>query len=482
MAAVNQNWLREEVQRCQGSFQELMSQSKVSPESEALMKSLLLLINLLVSIFLEKTTKKTNKNSSKPSSQTGKDESSQVEEGSHKKDREENDALSDNTRTRTRHTTIKVSTCENCGADLDEIDANGYEERTLIDIVFEKVVSTVRAETKECPDCGHKCKGKFPSDMPGPLQYGVGVIAYVLHLLIAQMVSLNRIQKSLRSLIGVCISPATILKYVTNLYNLLDEWEAVCKEKVLNYKVLNTDETSLRVNKKNQWIHVISGGDITLKFLHPKRGKEAIEDIGIIPRYGGVIVHDCWSSYLSYNHLGHGLCGSHLLRELTFVIESNNYRWAKNMKRLLQRTCATVSKRKRKKLTKNEHDRLVRRYRNILTRAQAELPALVEKQSGKKGRVAKSDAHNLCDRLTQYESAVLLFARDSNVPFTNNRAERDLRMGKVKQKVSGCFRNQFYAQAYCRISSYLQTMKNKGFNPLIAIQIALKGTAAQMMG
>ena len=145
------------------------------------------------------------------------------------------------------------------------------------------------------------------------------------------------------------------------------------------------------------------------------------------------------------------------------------------MKRLLQQTCAKVTKRKRKRLTPREYDALQQHYRNILTRAERELPPIPAKQNGKRGRVAKSDAHNLCERLKEHETAVLLFATDANVPFTNNRAERDLRMSKVKQKVSGCFRKAEFAQASCRISSYLQTMANQGVNPLVAIQIALSG-------
>jgi hypothetical protein len=220
---------------------------------------------------------------------------------------------------------------------------------------------------------------------------------------------------------------------------------------------------------------VYSSGDITLKFLHRKRGKEAMEEINIIPRYGGTIIHDCWASYLSYDHCSHGLCGSHILRELTFVIDSNSYRWAFNIKKLLQEACATVSKRKSKKLSKAQYARLQRRYRNILTRGDAELPPVLRKNKGRRGRIAKSDAHNLLERLIKHEEAVLLFARDPYVAFTNNRAERDLRMAKVKQKVSGCFRSEKYAHAYCRISSYLQTMTNKGINPLIAIQMAFSG-------
>ena len=145
------------------------------------------------------------------------------------------------------------------------------------------------------------------------------------------------------------------------------------------------------------------------------------------------------------------------------------------MKRLLRETCLRVSKRKRKKLSQREYSNLQKRYRNILTRGEKQLPPIPPKQNGKRGRVAKSDAHNLWERLKQYESAVLLFAKHPHVAFTNNRAERDLRMSKVKQKVSGCFRKREYAQAYCRISSYLQTMANRGYNPLVAIQMALSG-------
>ena len=266
-----------------------------------------------------------------------------------------------------------------------------------------------------------------------------------------------------------------MLKYILQLHYCLEHWEHGAVEELLAMPAMHADETSLRVEKKNYWIHVYSAGDITLKFLHPKRGGEAIEAIGIIPRYGGVVIHDCWASYLAYDHCGHGLCGSHLLRELTFIVDANGYAWAANMKRLLQENCVIVAKRKNKKLTPGEYKNLQKRYRNILTRGEKELPPIPPRQNGKRGRIAKSDAHNLWERLKRHETAVLLFAKLSHVAFTNNRAERDLRMSKVKQKVSGCFRKQTFAHAYCRISSYLQTMANKGYNPLVAIQMALSG-------
>ncbi|GAH02378.1 unnamed protein product, partial [marine sediment metagenome] len=287
--------------------------------------------------------------------------------------------------------------------------------------------------------------------------------------LVSQMVALKRTQNMLKTLIGKALSEATLLSYIMRLHISLEQWEIAAKETLLKQICINTDETSLRVEKKNYWIHVYSSGETTLKCLHKKRGTEAMEDINIIPRYGGVIVHDCWASYLSYEHCSHGLCGSHILRELTFVIESNHYRWAKNMKCLLQEYCAKVSKRKSKRLSKKQYARLQSRYRNILTRGESEMPPIPVKTNGRRGKIAKSDAHNLLERLQKHEKAVLLFAHDSHVPFTNNRAERDLRMAKVKQKVSGCFRVEKYAHAYCRISSYLQTMANKGINPLIAV-------------
>ncbi len=186
-------------------------------------------------------------------------------------------------------------------------------------------------------------------------------------------------------------------------------------------------------------------------------------------------MHDCWTSYLTYNHCDHGLCGSHLVRELRCVIDSTGYQWASNMKKLLLETCKKVSKRKNKSLSKKGYADLQKRYRNILTRCAKELSGIPPKPNGQRGKIAKSDAHNLWERCNEHEGSVLLFARKSHVSFTNNRAERDLRMAKVKQKVSGCFRKELYPKAYCRISSYLQTMATKGYNPLIVIQMAMNG-------
>lgn len=473
MPSVNQSSVREEAERIKSEFERLANAKKINTETKMLIQSMFMLINLLIAIFLEKTTKKNSKNSSKPSSQTDKDESAKSMPGTNGKGEDEHNTTANNTRTVETVEIAKVGQCDVCGEDLIKEKCQHLERRTKIDIVFEKVVEHVDAEVKICPSCNSTVKGGFPTDMPGPLQYGNGLKAYVINLIIAQMISLNRVQKMVTSIIGEVIAQATLLKFVLRLHEALDQWEASAIAQLLKSPAMNADETSLRVDKKNYWIHVYSAGDITLKILHPRRGIEAMEDINIIPRYSGAVIHDCWQSYLSYDHCEHGLCGSHLLRELTFIVESNGYAWAKKAKALLKETCKAVSKRKAKKLSLKAYANLQKRYRNILTRGEKELPAIPEKPNGKRGKMAKSDAHNLWERLKEHESGVLLFSKNADVSFTNNRAERDLRMSKVKQKVSGCFRTEIYAKAFCRISSYLQTMANKGINPLIAIQMAL---------
>jgi transposase len=478
MATVNKTSVREEVDRLKLEFEQLCSAGKVSSEIRVVMNSLLVVVELILSVFLEKNTRKTSKNSSLPPSQTEKDETAVLGRTGKGKGRKVSGEVG-NTRVRETITDAKVTTCDVCGVALDKSPCKGYERRTKIDIVFEKVVEHVDAEIKQCPNCEATVKGIFPEDMPGSLQYGNGLKAFAIHLIISQMVALNRVQKQIAAMIGKVISEASLLKFVLRLYQALEAWEAEARKSLLQAPSIHVDETSFRVEGKNHWIHVYSSGGTTLKLLHRKRGKEAIVGLDIIPKYGGVIIHDCWASYLAYDHCGHGLCGSHLLRELAFIVDSNGYRWARNIKRLLQETCRIVSKREDKCLTDKEYANLQKRYRNILTRGRKELPVIPPKPQGKRGKMAKSDAHNLWERLKKNETAVLLFAKDQHVPFTNNRAERDLRMAKVKQKISGCFRKEQYARAYCRISSYLQTMACQGVNPLVAIQLALAGTVSE---
>lgn len=475
MSTVNQASLRDEFARLKGEFGTLNSAGKVPSETAVLVSAMLLLLELMVAIFVEKNTRKDSKNSSLPPSQTGEDNSATGTPGSKSKGSGGQEQRFDKSRTIESTQIIPVSTCGCCGGDLRGVEANSHERRTRIDIVFEKTVEHFDAEIKSCPSCQESTKGEFDADLLGPQQYGLGVKAYVLNLLMTQMISLNRAGKLMNSMIGQLISESGFLRWIMELHCKLQRWEDHTIQALLLSAVLHVDETSMKVDGTKHWVHVCSAGNLVLKRLHAHRGLEAMNAHDLIPRYGGVKVHDCWASYFSYELSSSALCGSHLLRELAFIVDSNGYAWAANIHRLLQQSCHQVSSSDEKCLDDKAYATLQRRYRNLLTRAEKEMPPIPVRQSGRRGKIAKSDAHNLCERLRKHETAVLLFAKKPEVPFTNNRAERDLRMGKVKQKVSGCFRTERYARAYCRISSYLQSMAYQGINPLVAIQMALSG-------
>jgi transposase len=346
MASLNKASLREEFDTLKGQFERLCADGKMGQEGRALFQALLMLFELLMAVFMEKLTPKNSGSSGLPSSRTDKDDDTAPQPATRSKGKAHDHTRCENTRTVETVEIIAVEVCETCGEDLSDLPGEGHERRTRIDIVFEKVVTHVDAEIKQCPQCQAYTKGAFPQKMSGPLQYGPGIKACLLNLLLARMLSLKRVQQSIHTLIDRVISEATILKYVMQLHQAL-----AAIEQILSQPTPHVDETSLRVDRKNHWIHACSAGDITLKFLHPKRGREAIEALNILPRYGGTIIHDCWASYLAYDYCDHGLCGSHLLRELTFVVEAHGYRpapsWpngqASASRRPSTRTCASAT-------------------------------------------------------------------------------------------------------------------------------------------
>ena len=480
MATVNGTSLREELDDAQARIAELRKDGKVSAEVDAVIGVLFTLLNILITVLLERTTRKTSRNSGLPPSQTESDETAR-RAGSSGKGAKPNLETGDNLRRTTVEETVTVEACDACGADLSGLDPVDRERRILYDIVFEVVERRVDAEIKECPGCRARTRGRFPETMPGPLQYGAGLQAFVINLLVAHMLSLRRAVALVHAISGLRLSEATCLGYVRRLDDALMPWEEAAVAHLLERPALHADETGFRVDGRTEWLHVLTDGSVTLKFLHPKRGREAIDEIGVIPRYAGVLIHDCWASYFAYDRCRHQLCGSHLLRELAFVIESNGFRWARLMKRLLREACHKVNRSDAKVLTEAECRSMRRRYRTILTQGGKELPDIPPRPKGKRGKTAKSDAHNLHERLAKHEASVLRFMSDPDVSFTNNAGERKIRMAKVKIKVSGCFRTRHHAEAWCRISSYLSSMAALGYNPLVAIQIALAGKAADMI-
>ncbi|NRA43314.1 MAG: IS66 family transposase, partial [Pseudomonadales bacterium] len=444
----------------------------VPPGVKAAVESLMAVLNIIVTVLLEKKTRKNSANSGLPPSRNSGPNGNRNKQDH---DRNKKGAQLENSRKVATSAVVSASSCAKCGSSLNNVEVTSVEERTKIDIIYEITEHTVQSEVKDCPSCCHENKGKFPDGMDGKVQYGIGIKASIINFLMIQMISLERVQEHFRGLIGRCISQAVMLKYVSQLGEALKGWERREIKRILRSPVIYCDETSLKVDKKNYWIHSYSYGETTLKFLHSKRGGEAIEDIGIIPKYGGTLVHDSWASYLSYDHVDHGLCGAHLLRELKFVEDSVGYKWATKMKKILQEAAYTVANRQKKRvLTAREFARLQSRYRNALTRAKQELPPFPE-PTGKRGRPKHTDAQNLWLRLYEYEHSVLLFAQVKEVDFTNNRSERDLRDSKLKQKVSGTFRKEEYARFFVRISSYVKSMRYRGYSSLEAIMLALQG-------
>ena len=481
MGSVNSASLRDEFDAYKADIASLRKEGKITKEVGVVLTGLCSLVEVLIAVFLEKTTKKTSKNSSIPPSQTGKDETKKSPRKNCDTSAARNSMTGENFETTTVEEISTVGVCDSCGTDLSDIEPSAREQRVLRDIKFTVVEVKVDAEIKDCPECRARTKGRFPENMPGPLQYGNGIKAFVINLLVTQMVSLNRAVGLMQVMSGIKLSEATCLGYIQRLHDALEPWEAGTKKYLKTRPALHVDETSLKVNKKNHWMHVVTNGFVTLKYLHRKRGKEAIDFFGIIPFYIGTLIHDRWAAYFSYFLCKHQVCGSHILRDLAFVIDSNGYRWARLMHKLLREICHAVNQSETGVLSEAECRRYRKRYRTILTQGGKELPEIPQRRGGKRGRVAKSDAHNLHEALLKLEESVLRFMSDPDVSFTNNAAEQKIRMSKVKIKVSGCFRTERYAQAWCRISSYLDTMAELGYNPIEAIRIALDGNAADMI-
>ena len=337
MARINPASLRAQLDDCRARFDAIKQRGEASADTLALINALFLLVDIVVAVFLEKTTPRTSRNASLPSSRdAAAGEADAVgRSGSRSRGPKAQHARSDNLRSVTTTHTSPITECRRCGHDLTGTPCTGHEQRIEVDIVFETVERRITAEIKNCPRCHTRTRGRFPDTMPGPLQYGPGIVAYVVHLLCTQMVSLKRTAAMIQAMTGRLLSEATLLGFVSHLHQVLEPWEAAAIGKLLDMPVLHVDETSLRVDRKNYWIHVCAGGPITVKGLHRNRGCEAINALGIIPRYGGLIVHDCWKAYLTYTQCKHQLCGSHLLRELQAVIDSNGYPWALKMHKLL---------------------------------------------------------------------------------------------------------------------------------------------------
>jgi len=378
------------------------------------------------------------------------------------------------------HTLVhSVGTCEKCHQCLEGKTAVGHDSRQVFDLPPMKLEVTEHQAEKKLCDCGHVTRAAFPEGVTQPTQYGPGVKSLEVYLSQYQLLPFERIQELFMDLFGHPPSQGTLVNMNEACYEGLDSMEEAIKEALVHAGRAHFDETGFRIEGERQWLHVASTETLTCYASHAKRGTKAMDSMDILPRFKGRAVHDHWDSYFHYENCAHALCNDHHLRELTYIHERFDQEWAQEMKALLLDAKALVEERKEVTTSLNTEDtrRIEDAYQNILLKgfeANPEIPRdLTTKKRGPKKR---TKPQNLLRRLSRRREETLAFIYDFNIPFGNNQGERDIRMMKVKQKISGTFRSEKGAKIFCRIRGYISTMKKQGQNVLEAIKSVFDGT------
>jgi transposase len=292
-------------------------------------------------------------------------------------------------------------------------------------------------------------------------------------LLNYQLLPYRRTRELLADLLGQPLAEGTLQAALLEAAQQLAPTSQAIRQAVQQAEVSHFDETGFYVAGKRQWLHVAATSELTYYAHHDKRGRRASEAIGILPEFSGIAIHDGWPAYLGYS-CQHGLCNAHHLRELTFLEEEEQLGWAGKLKRLLVEMKTAVAA-GQSALSASQRQSFVRRYGRLLRQGLAGESQKEPPASGKRGKKKQSKAKNLLDRLQQYRRETLRFMVDFRVPFDNNLAERDLRMMKVQQKISGCFRSEAGAGIFCRIRSYVSTMRKQGHNVLTVLKSVFAG-------
>lgn len=378
------------------------------------------------------------------------------------------------------HTLIHpLTTCPcGCGDFLQKQPVLRYEIRQVFDLPPLRLeVTEHRAEVKRCPQSGQEVVAPFPTNVNAPLQYGSRLLALLVYWRDQQLLPLDRISQMMADLFDHPVSQATVQAAVATVYKALANFESKVQYQLLSAPIIHADETGLRVAGKLHWLHVLSTHQLTWYGIHPKRGLKAMNDFDLLPHFTGRLIHDGWKPYFTFL-CTHGLCNAHHLRELTFVHEELHQPWASRMIILLLAIHRFVAKLKTKKQRPSpaQLTRWQTRYRALLAQGrQANAHASPPKPMPQRGRPSHTKTQNLLNRLDQHQQSVLAFLTDPSVPFSNNQAEQDVRMMKVQQKISGCFRTTTGAAQFARIRSYLSTAQKNGANLLEVLIQSFQG-------
>jgi len=369
--------------------------------------------------------------------------------------------------------------CDGCGKALVDIEASGYERRQVVDVPpLALEVTEHRAQRKRCVGCGRATTAVFPAEASAKVSYGPRIEALSVYLTGYQLLPYERASELLKDLFGEPAPRAgTLYSALKRSFEGLEGTERAIKEGLMGAGVGHFDETGLRVGGEGMWVHVTSTAKLTHYAVHEKRGAEASKEIGILPSFGGVAMHDGLSSYRQYEQCeGHALCNAHHLRELRFVEEEYEQEWAGQMKALLSEIKEAVREEAASggtHLAREKVGKFEVRYQKLLRAGVEANPP--PRRTGKKGRPKQSKGKNLVDRLDKHREAVLRFMHDFRVTFDNNQAERDIRMVKVRQKISGGFRTMEGAEIFLRIRGYISTARKQGENVLLALEGVFRG-------
>lgn len=345
------------------------------------------------------------------------------------------------------------------------------EKRQVMDIETKIVVKEYQAEVL-IDENGKKFVAKFPAHVTKAIQYGSWVKSNAVFMNCYQMCSLKRIEDNFVDQLHIQLSKGTVYNASLEAYHSLEKFEHWLKTVLPIQKVLNADETGVNVNGKRIWLHTLCNHKYTLFHVNDKRGKSAMDEMGILPIFKGYLCHDHWKAYFKY-FCKHLLCNAHHLRELTYIEEVELQNWAKKMREFLVKINLEV-KNKGGKLSPSRQKKVVAEYRKILNNGEKE-NKMPKKIRGKRGRVKKTKSRNLLERFQNFEIEILAFMTDKDLPFTNNQGENDLRMTKVQQKVSGCFRSMEGANIFARIRSYINTCKKNKINITEALIALFEG-------
>jgi|AntAceMinimDraft_17_1070374.scaffolds.fasta_scaffold08542_5 transposase len=374
--------------------------------------------------------------------------------------------------------TRSMKQCECCGRSLADQPAEHLEKRQVHDLPpLRLIVTEHQAETKRCA-CGHRNKAAFPGGVNAPVQYGGAIQAAAVYLKNYQHLPYGRTRELLGDFFGCPMSEGTLDNIIARSHELAADPVEKIKASIERAPVVHFDETGSRVEGKLWWTHSASTDQATYYDIHRKRGGEAFDSIGILTDFSGRAIHDFWKSYFAYDCL-HGLCNAHHLRELTFVHEQHQQAWADHMSDCLLDIKDAVEQAKvnTDHLEPEQLRHFETRYQRILDQGYAHnpLPPRPPEAKKKRGRRKKTKARNLLERLDKHRSQALAFMYDFSVPFDNNQAERDLRMMKLQQKISGSFRTQDGAKTFCRVRSYISTARKNAVGAMDALTRLFSG-------